>query len=118
MGLPLKEEMMPKLIKQTAIADLARQAKAIAEAKATLKKAEAAYDAAEKRMIAEFAAGAIAQPGDVVPTVKTTERRNVAWKEEFARVAGPAAVEAALNAVVPTVYKHIEFYTRSGERIA
>lgn len=94
---------------QAMIADLANRQRDIATLKQQLKTAELTLTLYENTYLKIFKAGTMRQEaGDLRMDVDVTERQTaVKWKEKYAAVAGPKAVEQAQLDAGKTTYEKI-----------
>jgi hypothetical protein len=80
-----------------------------------IEKLHAKLDAAESVVLESLKAGAVVQNGMLVAEIKTSERRNVAWKPILVREvskrdgdgAGEKLAERILNATKPDTYENL-----------
>ena len=98
---------MPPILKQRTLRDILDKRRLVDGLKADLRAAE--VDLAKHEELAMYAldTGVKVEAGALVAGVDTKESRRPAWKEEFARVAGPQAVEDVIAATVPTVTRKL-----------
>lgn len=94
-------------ITQAAMAKLMRDQERLARAKAQATELEAEVKKQEKDLLALFDTKAEIEAGEFTSAVRTTERRNVAWKEAFEKACGPEAAAAVHAQTTPTITRHV-----------
>ena len=94
---PQPGEQLQPLITQAELADITTLRQQLDEVKARLTEAEASVKEA-------LAADTPVQPGLLKATLKTIQRRTVAWKDVVTRKLGEAYANRVLAATKPTTY--------------
>ncbi|HEY2119590.1 MAG TPA: hypothetical protein VGH37_10440 [Candidatus Acidoferrum sp.] len=93
-------DVAAKRISQQKLASILKQRKRIEDLEASLKEAEG-------QLLADLKSGATVQAGLFVASVKTWERRNVAWKEILVREKGQPYADKVLAGTKPESYEKL-----------
>src|SRR5262245_9751716 len=113
------ERMKRRLIReisQASMQDYLKHMNDLDIAKRELKEKTEIVDALETALLNYLESGYKQEPGTLRLYIDTKSRKVVAWKEKFAEVMGPKAVEQALQDCVPSETKHVKVGIGTGEK--
>jgi hypothetical protein len=89
------------IVEQQRLARLRRMAREVSSLRARLKLAEQVYARASAPVLTALRNGARVEPGAILAAVKEHLRRSIAWRQEFEKAMGRAAVDVVLAANPP-----------------
>ena len=95
-------------VKQSTLASFTDLQAELKQAKELVKHLDKQLSNEEFELVRAYHANTPIERGELTLVVTEKERRSVKWKEEFARVQGPQAVQDALDNAIPTIIESVQ----------